>query len=116
MRSAGRTSNTVRDVLTIMIQLSDGRHVTSLPCVCLPAAFRVTVKSSAAEGDFMTYTANVVEVLKNTDKGDVMVTHTEIFNIRHVTRDNGWSRVSEKMKNLTNVFPTDFSFSLNPLA
>ncbi|XP_011613600.2 complement C5 isoform X1 [Takifugu rubripes] len=31
-------------------------------------AYKVTVKSSAAEGDFMTYTATVVEVLKNTDK------------------------------------------------
>ncbi|XP_061585623.1 complement C5 [Cololabis saira] len=31
-------------------------------------AYRVTVKSSAAEGDFMTYTATVGEVLKNTDK------------------------------------------------
>uniref|UniRef100_A0A3Q4BYD7 NTR domain-containing protein n=1 Tax=Mola mola TaxID=94237 RepID=A0A3Q4BYD7_MOLML len=67
------------NVLTIMIQLSDGRHVTSLPCVCLPAAFRVTVKSSAAEGDFMTYTANVVEVLKNTDKG------TEVDLVKKVT-------------------------------
>nr|XP_046242467.1 complement C5 isoform X2 [Scatophagus argus] len=32
-------------------------------------AYKVTVKSSAAEGDFMTYTATVVEVLKNTDQG-----------------------------------------------
>ncbi|XP_020505432.2 complement C5 [Labrus bergylta] len=31
-------------------------------------AYRVTVTSSAAEGDFMTYTATVNEVLKNTDK------------------------------------------------
>ncbi|XP_054867538.1 complement C5 [Amphiprion ocellaris] len=31
-------------------------------------AYRVTVKSSAAEGDFMSYTAAVVEVLKNSDK------------------------------------------------
>lgn len=31
----------------------------------------VAVKSSAAEGDFMTYTATVVQVLKNTDKGPV---------------------------------------------
>ncbi|XP_034078552.1 complement C5-like [Gymnodraco acuticeps] len=31
-------------------------------------AYRVTVKSSAAEGDFMSYTATVEEVLKNTDK------------------------------------------------
>ncbi|KAI9541754.1 hypothetical protein NQZ68_027118 [Dissostichus eleginoides] len=31
-------------------------------------AYRVTVKSSAAEGDFMSYTATVEEVLKNTDR------------------------------------------------
>lgn len=31
-------------------------------------AYRVTVKSAAAEGDFMSYTATVEEVLKNTDK------------------------------------------------
>lgn len=37
------------------------------------AAYKVTVKSSAAEGDFMTYTASVVEVLKNADKSE---THT----------------------------------------
>uniref|UniRef100_H3CK04 Complement component 5 n=1 Tax=Tetraodon nigroviridis TaxID=99883 RepID=H3CK04_TETNG len=31
-------------------------------------AYKVMVKSSAAEGDFMTYAATVVEVLKNSDK------------------------------------------------
>ncbi|XP_077942596.1 complement C5 isoform X2 [Gasterosteus aculeatus] len=31
-------------------------------------AFKVTVKSSAAEGDFMTYTASVVQVLKKTQE------------------------------------------------
>ncbi|XP_071340230.1 complement C5 isoform X2 [Trachinotus anak] len=31
-------------------------------------AYRLVVKSSAAEGDFMTYTATVAEVMKNTDK------------------------------------------------
>ncbi|KAK9521964.1 hypothetical protein VZT92_018466 [Zoarces viviparus] len=31
-------------------------------------AYKVMVKSSAGEGDFMTHTATVVEVLKNTDK------------------------------------------------
>lgn len=49
-------------------------HFTSSCClhsVCLPAAYKVTVKSSAAEGDFMTYTATVVEVMKNTDKGEI---------------------------------------------
>ncbi|CAK6980544.1 complement C5 [Scomber scombrus] len=31
-------------------------------------AFKLKVKSSTAEGDFMTYTATVVEILKNTEK------------------------------------------------
>ncbi len=44
---------------------------TTLLSVCLSAAYKVRVKSSASEGDFMTYTATVVEVLKNTDKGEI---------------------------------------------
>lgn len=45
-----------------------------LSSVCLPAAYKVTIKSTAAEGDFMIYTAAVVEVLKNTGKDGVRVT------------------------------------------
>ncbi|XP_005755979.1 complement C5-like [Pundamilia nyererei] len=43
-------------------------------CTCLIwkvlsiTAYKVTVTKSAAEGDFMTYTATVDEVIKNTDK------------------------------------------------
>lgn len=36
----------------------------------LHEAYKVNVTSSAAEGDFMTYKATVVEVLKNTDRGE----------------------------------------------
>lgn len=36
----------------------------------LHEAYKVKVNSSAAEGDFMTYKASVVEVLKNTDTGE----------------------------------------------
>lgn len=36
------------------------------------AAYKVRVKSSAAEGDFMTYSATVVEVLKNSHKGQIL--------------------------------------------
>lgn len=38
------------------------------------AAFNVTVKSSAAEGDFMTYTATVVQVLKKSEGETLLVT------------------------------------------
>lgn len=38
--------------------------------VILAAAYRVTVTSSAAEGDFMTYKATVDEVIKSTNKGE----------------------------------------------
>lgn len=38
------------------------------------AAFKVTVKSSAAEGDFMTYTATVAEVLKKSEGETPLVT------------------------------------------
>lgn len=43
-------------------------------CVCVRAcaAYKVRVKSSAAEGDFMTYSATVVEVLKNSHKGQIL--------------------------------------------
>lgn len=37
----------------------------------MSAAYKVMVKSSTAEGDFMSFTATVVEVLKNTDKGEL---------------------------------------------
>ncbi|KAK1893065.1 Complement C5 [Dissostichus eleginoides] len=38
------------------------------PTLTVNKPYRVTVKSSAAEGDFMSYTATVEEVLKNTDR------------------------------------------------
>ncbi|XP_070689559.1 complement C5 [Pempheris klunzingeri] len=49
-------------------------------------AYRVTVKSSAAEGDFMTYTATVAEVLKNTDKEfEAVSSGTEVDLVKKVT-------------------------------
>ncbi|XP_034548076.1 complement C5 [Notolabrus celidotus] len=49
-------------------------------------AYRVTVTSSAAEGDFTTYTATVDEVLKNTDKDFEAVTlKSEVYLIQKVT-------------------------------
>uniref|UniRef100_UPI0037E7A380 complement C5 n=1 Tax=Semicossyphus pulcher TaxID=241346 RepID=UPI0037E7A380 len=50
-------------------------------------AYRVAVKSSAAEGaDFMTYTATVVEVLKNTDKElEAMSSGAEVDLVKKVT-------------------------------
>lgn len=42
--------------------------VSLLSALC--EAYKVKVNSSAAEGDFMTYKASVVEVLKNTDTGE----------------------------------------------
>lgn len=40
-------------------------------CVWVRAAYKVRVTSYSVEGDFLTYTATVVEVLKNSDKGQV---------------------------------------------
>ncbi|XP_078027275.1 complement C5 [Epinephelus lanceolatus] len=49
-------------------------------------AYKVTVMSSAAEGDFMTYTASVVEVLKNTDKEfETVSSGTEVELVKKVT-------------------------------
>ncbi|KAM9360733.1 complement C5 [Symphorus nematophorus] len=49
-------------------------------------AYRVTVKSSAAEGDFMTYTATVEEVLKNTDKAfEAVSSGTEVELVKKIT-------------------------------
>ncbi|XP_074526548.1 complement C5 [Halichoeres trimaculatus] len=49
-------------------------------------AFRVTIKSSVADGDFTTYTATVNEVLKNTDKDFEAVTvNSEVDLIKKVT-------------------------------
>ncbi|XP_029283794.1 complement C5-like [Cottoperca gobio] len=49
-------------------------------------AYKVTVKSSAAEGDFMTYTATVEEVLKNTDKEfEAVSSGTEVELVKKVT-------------------------------
>ncbi|XP_044053377.1 complement C5 [Siniperca chuatsi] len=49
-------------------------------------AYKVTVKSAAAEGDFMTYTATVVEVLKNTDKEfEAVSSGTEVDLVKKVT-------------------------------
>lgn len=42
--------------------------------VCVPAAYKVTVKSTAVEGDFMIYTAAVVEVLKKSGKDEMTQT------------------------------------------
>lgn len=42
--------------------------------VCLPAAYKVTIKSTAVEGDFMIYTAAVVEVLKKSGKDEMTQT------------------------------------------
>ncbi|XP_018549132.1 complement C5 [Lates calcarifer] len=49
-------------------------------------AYKVTVKSSAAEGDFMTHTATVVEVLKNTDKDfEAVSSGTEVDLVKKTT-------------------------------
>ncbi|XP_032372446.1 complement C5 isoform X2 [Etheostoma spectabile] len=49
-------------------------------------AYKVTVKSAAAEGDFMTYTATIVEVLKNTDKVfEAVSSDTEVELVKKVT-------------------------------
>ncbi|XP_041643759.1 complement C5 isoform X2 [Cheilinus undulatus] len=49
-------------------------------------AYRVTVRSAAAEGDFMTYSANVNEVLKSTDKDfEALSSGTEVDLIIKVT-------------------------------
>ncbi|XP_022623289.1 complement C5 [Seriola dumerili] len=49
-------------------------------------AFKVDVKSSAAEGDFMTYTATVVEVMKNIDKTfDEVRSRTEVDLVKKAT-------------------------------
>ncbi|XP_026199541.1 complement C5 [Anabas testudineus] len=49
-------------------------------------AYKVTVKSSSAEGDFMTYTASIVEVLKNTDKNfEAVSSGTEVDLIKKAT-------------------------------
>lgn len=48
-------------------------------CVCVCAAYKVMVKSSAAEGDFMTSTATVVEVLKNSDKGQLHLSAVHVI-------------------------------------
>ncbi|CAJ1069578.1 complement C5 isoform X1 [Xyrichtys novacula] len=57
--------------------------------ICQPHikyAYKVTVKSSAAEGDFVTYTATVLEVLKNTDKDfEAVSSNTELDLIKKVT-------------------------------
>ncbi|KAM8760671.1 complement C5 [Acanthopagrus schlegelii] len=49
-------------------------------------AYKVTVVSSAAEGDFMTYTATVVEVLKNSDKEfEAVSSGTEVDLMKKIT-------------------------------
>ncbi|XP_008299098.1 complement C5 [Stegastes partitus] len=49
-------------------------------------AYRVTVKSSAAEGDFMSHTATVVEVLKNSDKDlEAVSSGTEVDLVKKAT-------------------------------
>ncbi|XP_035021114.1 complement C5 isoform X2 [Hippoglossus stenolepis] len=49
-------------------------------------AFKVTVKSSAADGDFMTFTATVVEVLKNTVKEfEALSSGTEVELVKKIT-------------------------------
>ena len=57
-------------------QSHHAKDIVNCPA-CLPAAYKVSVKSSTAEGDFMTYTATIVEVLKNTDKGELSLTHDQ---------------------------------------
>lgn len=55
----------------------------------LSAAYKVNVKSSTAEGDFMTFTATVVEVLKNTDKGETrqIFSFYKMYMLDYVTSD-----------------------------
>ncbi|XP_026177274.1 complement C5 [Mastacembelus armatus] len=49
-------------------------------------AYKVTVKASAAEGDFTTYTATVVEVLKNSDKElEAVSSGTDVVLIKKAT-------------------------------
>ncbi|KAE8292576.1 Complement C3 Complement C3 beta chain Complement C3 alpha chain [Larimichthys crocea] len=49
-------------------------------------AYKVTVKSSAAEGNFMTYTATIAEVLKNTDTVfESMSSGTEVYLVKKAT-------------------------------
>ncbi|XP_062237196.1 complement C5 [Platichthys flesus] len=49
-------------------------------------AFKVTVASSAADGDFITFTASVVEVLKNTDKAfEAVSSGTEVELVKKIT-------------------------------
>ncbi|KAM7390973.1 hypothetical protein PAMP_021696 [Pampus punctatissimus] len=49
-------------------------------------AYKVNVKSSTAEGDFMTFTSTVVEVLKNTDKEfEAVSSGTEVELVKKVT-------------------------------
>uniref|UniRef100_UPI003AAF040E complement C5 n=1 Tax=Centroberyx gerrardi TaxID=166262 RepID=UPI003AAF040E len=49
-------------------------------------AYRVKVKSSSAEGDFVTFTATVVEVLKNTDKDlEAVSSGTEVELVKKAT-------------------------------
>lgn len=81
MRTPGRIDNV--NIGTISKKRSDCFYwAMSLECIsegtpaeqhlrpsALSEAYKVNVSSSAAEGDFMTYAATVVEVLKNTDRG-----------------------------------------------
>ncbi|XP_017281314.1 complement C5 [Kryptolebias marmoratus] len=48
-------------------------------------AYKVTVKSSAAEGDFMTYTATVDEVLKNSEEFEAVRVRTEVELVKKAT-------------------------------
>ncbi|XP_015250744.1 PREDICTED: complement C5 [Cyprinodon variegatus] len=48
-------------------------------------AFKVTVKSSAAEGDFMTYTATVAEVLKKSQEFDAVGLQSDLDLIKKAT-------------------------------
>ncbi|MEQ2305116.1 hypothetical protein AMECASPLE_034260 [Ameca splendens] len=48
-------------------------------------AYKVTVKSSAAEGDFMTYTATIAEVLKKSKEFDALGPGTDLDLVKKAT-------------------------------
>uniref|UniRef100_A0A667XN33 Complement component 5 n=1 Tax=Myripristis murdjan TaxID=586833 RepID=A0A667XN33_9TELE len=66
--------------------LTAAKHTEETCRAHIKYAYKVTVKSSAAEGDFMTYTATVAEVLKNTDKElEAVSSGTEVELVKKAT-------------------------------
>uniref|UniRef100_A0A3Q3IID7 Anaphylatoxin-like domain-containing protein n=2 Tax=Monopterus albus TaxID=43700 RepID=A0A3Q3IID7_MONAL len=71
---------------TVDLTLTPARRTEETCKPDIKYAYRVTVTSVVAEGDFMTYTANVVEVLKNTDEElEAVSSGTEVVLVKKAT-------------------------------